>query len=220
MTDIGTINKKIDSSNFLIFDFDGIIADSVNVKTKAFAEIYKPYGEKGVTQVVSHHLSNGGVSRFEKFEYYHKKFLKKKVSDSDIANLSDYFSSLVVQKVVDSAEIPGVLIFLNYYCKGRKKCAINSATPQIEMLEIIRKKGMQDFFSIVLGSPSTKLENLMMLENLHGFNLSEALFFGDSESDMNAANSAKINFVGIGSQIISNLGSNDYHANDFMELLK
>ena len=88
------------------------------------------------------------------------------------------------------------------------------------MLEIIRKKGMQDFFSIVLGSPSTKLENLMMLENLHGFNLSEALFFGDSESDMNAANSAKINFVGIGSQIISNLGSNDYHANDFMELLK
>ena len=116
MTDIGTINKKIDSSNFLIFDFDGIIADSVNVKTKAFAEIYKPYGEKVVTQVVSHHLSNGGVSRFEKFEYYHKKFLKKKVSDSDIANLSDYFSSLVVQKVVDSAEIPGVLIFLNYFC--------------------------------------------------------------------------------------------------------
>ena len=33
MTDIGTINKKIDSSNFLIFDCDGIIADSVNVKT-------------------------------------------------------------------------------------------------------------------------------------------------------------------------------------------
>jgi phosphoglycolate phosphatase-like HAD superfamily hydrolase len=220
MTEISAINKKIDSSNFLIFDFDGVIADSVNVKTKAFAEIYKPYGEKVVAQVVSHHLGNGGVSRYEKFEYYHNKFLGKKVSDRDIANLSDYFSSLVVQKVVDSAEIPGALLFLNYYCKGRKKCAINSATPQIEIQEIIRKRGIQDFFSIVLGSPSTKLENLTMLEDLYEFNLSKALFFGDSESDMNAANSAKINFVGIGNKIISNLGKNDYHANDFMELLK
>ena len=28
----------------IIFDYDGVIAESVNVKTEAFAELYKHYG--------------------------------------------------------------------------------------------------------------------------------------------------------------------------------
>ena len=51
------------------FDFDGVIVDSVNIKTEAFAEIYKPYGQKIVDRVINHHISNGGMSRFKKFKY-------------------------------------------------------------------------------------------------------------------------------------------------------
>ena len=48
----------------IIFDYDGIIAESVNVKTEAFAELYKPFGKDIVQKVMKHHESNGGVSRF------------------------------------------------------------------------------------------------------------------------------------------------------------
>ena len=51
----------------IIFDFDGVIAESVNVKTEAFASLYEPYGKDVVNKVEQHHLANGGVSRFEKF---------------------------------------------------------------------------------------------------------------------------------------------------------
>ena len=55
----------------IIFDFDGVIADSVQVKTDAFAALYKPYGPDIVKKVVEHHEANGGMSHFEKIRLYH-----------------------------------------------------------------------------------------------------------------------------------------------------
>ena len=51
----------------IFFDFDGVILNSVNVKTEAFRDMYKQYGDDIAQKVVNHHLANGGVSIFEKF---------------------------------------------------------------------------------------------------------------------------------------------------------
>ena len=59
----------------IIFDFDGVILDSNDVKTEAFYEMYIQYGESIAKKVVNHHKKNGGISRFQKFKLYHKKFL-------------------------------------------------------------------------------------------------------------------------------------------------
>ena len=84
----------------IIFDFDGVVVESVQVKTEAFAALYDSYGEQLVTKVVQHHLENGGMSRFEKFKIYHELFLNVKLSNSELLDLSNKFSKLVVQKVI------------------------------------------------------------------------------------------------------------------------
>ena len=61
----------------IIFDFDGVILNSVHVKTDAFAKMYEKYGETIVKRVLTHHLDNVGMSRYEKIKYYHENFLKK-----------------------------------------------------------------------------------------------------------------------------------------------
>ena len=43
----------------LIFDFDGVILESVETKTRAFAELYKDKGPDVVDKVVRHHLAHG-----------------------------------------------------------------------------------------------------------------------------------------------------------------
>ena len=60
----------------IIFDFDGVIAESVQVKTDAFMELYVLYGQDVVQKVTKHHEANGGMSRYEKIKYYHKTLLR------------------------------------------------------------------------------------------------------------------------------------------------
>ena len=48
----------------LIFDFDGVLADSVEVKTRAFAKLFQSYGPEIEDRVVKYHRNNGGMSRY------------------------------------------------------------------------------------------------------------------------------------------------------------
>ena len=70
----------------VIFDFDGVIAESVQVKTDAFATLYEQYGEYIVTKVIEHHEANGGMSRFEKIRFYHDPYLKKRLAKKKLKN--------------------------------------------------------------------------------------------------------------------------------------
>ena len=90
----------------IFFDFDGVIAESVGAKTEAFREIYSQYGEGISSQVVDYHINNGGVSRFEKFKYWEKKFFNKDISADRVNELAKIFSDLVLNKVIDSDEVP------------------------------------------------------------------------------------------------------------------
>ena len=59
----------------IIFDFDGVIVESNNIKTNAFEGLYKPFGNEIAKKVIEHHVTHGGISRFEKFKLYHKELL-------------------------------------------------------------------------------------------------------------------------------------------------
>ena len=57
----------------LFFDFDGVIADSVEVKTDAFAELFNDEGLEVQQKVIDHHRNHGGMTRREKFQHYYQK---------------------------------------------------------------------------------------------------------------------------------------------------
>ena len=199
------IKQQVEQSKVLIFDFDGVIADSVEVKTVAFASMYEPYGMDVVDKVIDHHKNNGGMSRFEKFQYYHRTLLNIEVSQEIIDNLSTQFSKLVFNEVVSSSEIDSVTEFIEKYGVDERICVINSATPQIEIEKIIQARGMSKFFSSIFGSPSSKLDNISIILNKYSCRNEDVVFFGDSEADLMAAIQAKINFVGIGPEIRSHI---------------
>jgi beta-phosphoglucomutase-like phosphatase (HAD superfamily) len=193
----------------VIFDFDGVLVDSVEVKTEAFAEIYRPYGELVVDQVVGHHRSHGGVSRFEKFWIYHKEFLKVNPTEEEVRKLSESFSSLVVEKVVSSPEIPGALSFLSHCKQLGLDCAINSATPENEVRDIVNRRGWDGIFCCVLGSPCSKSENIKKIIKSRNASPLEVLFFGDADTDLHAAVDNSVDFVGIGPWMVKHYGGGE-----------
>ena len=194
---------KIRASTLLVFDFDGVLADSVEVKTAAFAELYRPYGADVVDRVVSHHRQYGGVSRYEKFRHYHREFIGIAIDTATTTSLADRFSQLVIDKVVASAEIPGVRQFLETYCVDGRRCAINSATPDRELEEIVGRRGLSHFFWKMCGSDRTKTENLDALLASTQTSPAQCVFFGDAVSDLEAARACGVPFVGIGPALLS-----------------
>ena len=136
----------------VIFDYDGVIAESVNVKTDAFAELYKPYGTDIVQKVIKHHEANGGVSRFEKFKIYHKNYLKEDITQLEIDVLASKFSNFVLQKVIDSPYVTGVYDFISSNYKNYD-FHISTGTPSDEIETILKQKSLRKFFNEVYGSP-------------------------------------------------------------------
>jgi len=78
----------------LIFDFDGVILDSVEIKNKAFLKTLKPFNKNIKKKFMKFHLNNLGISRFRKFEYLCKDLLKQKNYEKLKKNLLANFQSI------------------------------------------------------------------------------------------------------------------------------
>jgi phosphoglycolate phosphatase-like HAD superfamily hydrolase len=178
------------------FDFDGVLADSVEVKTRAFAHLFEPYGPAVMTRVVEHHRCNSGVSRVDKFRYYYQEFLHRAIDDQEITALCQRFSRLVVDEVVAAPEIPGAKAFLDASAK-RLPLFVVSAAPEEELREIVARRGWSQYFLEVTGTPKSKRENLAFLLQKYNFVPQDCVFFGDAIADFKAAASCGVCFLGI-----------------------
>lgn len=122
----------------IFWDFDGVIAESVNVKTEAFYNLYLPYGIEIAEKVRRHHLDNGGMSRFEKFRYYQTRLLgePEPVDEKAIKKLAAHFSELVLEGVINAPFVPDVEKVLREK-SGKMDFYVISGTPTEEMRLIV-----------------------------------------------------------------------------------
>ena len=178
----------------IFFDFDGVIAESVSAKTEAFEEMYLPYGKNIAAKVVDYHKLHGGVSRYEKFKYFHKEFLNEVISQGKVDELAIQFSNIVLDKVINSDEVLGAYYFIEKYHKKFQFWVI-TGTPTKEIEVIAEKRKLTSFFIGLHGSPNNKrywTENLIKKHNLKR---DEIIFLGDATTDMDAANFSKTHFA-------------------------
>jgi len=179
----------------IIFDFDGVLVESVDVKTRAFADMYARYGDDVVRQVIDYHLANGGVSRLKKFRYFHEVILKNPLSLQEEKALGETFSNLVKDAVINAPWVPGAFEFLSEFYK-KIPLFVASGTPDEEIREIVECKGMNHFFVSVHGTPSTKKDIINRICNTYEFDCITVMMVGDAITDYDGARSAGVRFVG------------------------
>jgi len=193
----------------ILFDFDGVLVESVDIKTKAFAKLFENEGPEIVNKVVEYHLANGGVSRFKKFDYIYAELLKRQITDEIRMELGNKFANLVIQNVLDAPWIPGVQEFLENYSE-KLDLYIVSGTPDNELKYIVENKNISKYFKGVFGSPATKGDLIKDILLTHSYKNEHVVFVGDAITDLNGALEANVSFIGK----ISNKETNpfsDYH---------
>ena len=184
--------KKYDA---IIFDFDGVLAESVDVKTRAFEALYAEYGDRIVEQVRDYHLQHGGISRFEKFRYYHEVLLGKTLTKDEENQLGDRFSQYVEDAVVESIYVAGAYNFLENYYQSIP-LFVASGTPDVELKRIVSRRNMAHYFISVHGSPAKKGDIIQDILTKHSFNPDHVLMIGDAIADYEGAIAAGIKFMG------------------------
>ena len=83
------------SISLVVFDCDGVILESVAVKTRAFGRIVEQFGPEAVERMNEYHLAHGGVSRIRKFVWFYNEVLGRKIVEADLQLLNRKFRQLV-----------------------------------------------------------------------------------------------------------------------------
>ena len=178
----------------VIFDFDGVILESADIKTVAFVELFAHLSPEQQTAVREHHLSNMGISRYRKFEWIYKTLLGRDITADQSATLGEQFSALVYEKVLAAPHVPGAREALEALA-GALPMFVASGTPQEELDKVVSGRALSPFFREVWGSPKEKVAIIADLRARHEFAADEVLFIGDGMSDYKAATAAGIPFL-------------------------
>ncbi len=180
----------------VVLDFDGVLTQSVDVKTRAFAELYEPYGAETVSKVVAYHLAHGGISRFEKFRHFHSVFLNRALGPDEEAELGARFAALVEDAVVGSPWVAGAHEFLDRYHR-ELPLFVASGTPEDELVRIIARRNASQYFAGVGGSPRAKCDIITAFVEAGRFRTDRVLMVGDASTDYDGARLAGVGFVGV-----------------------
>ena len=187
------LNQLLSEASIVFWDFDGVIKESVEVKSLAFQKLFSEFERDTLEAIGKHHEENGGLSRFEKIPLY-LSWVDLPVTNENVKKYCDRFSLLVKRSVIDSAWVPGVLNYLKDN-HTKKKFFLITATPKGEIDEILEELQISHFFIEVYGVPTSKQDAIRKaLEGLENQS-KNAIMIGDSYSDYEAAANNNILFA-------------------------
>ena len=185
----------------LVFDFDGVLAESNEIRFEGFRLLFQEFPKRKVDLLVDYVKANGGVSRYEKIRYFFEEILEEKITVEKVQSLAERFSGLVFQKIVDSKPVNGSVEFLTENV-SKFNFALVSGSDQVELRSVCRARRIDHFFKEILGSPVSKKENLTQLLKTLNWKPKDTVYIGDSKNDLEAARANLIDFIGRDSGLV------------------
>ena len=178
----------------IAFDFDGVILESVAIKTEAMRALFAEH-EAHLAEIVAIHENHAGFSRFIKFDMIYRDVLKIPLSLETRAELGRKFSELVLEKILACPFVTGAREFIEAHHETTPLFVV-SGTPDEELLRITSERGLSPYFKGIYGSDLGKPEILNALLSEFGLQARDMVFVGDGLSDHEAAVKTSVAFVG------------------------
>jgi len=192
MTILANILLNCDHVDHLFFDFDGVIKDSVKIKSNCFKNLFPGASPNILNKIQDHHLKNGGMSRHEKIPIY-MNFAGIELSSSKINSYLHEFSTQSINSVVRSPWVAGILETLEIL-NNKMTLSIVTATTRPDMIKILKKLDIYCYFNLISGSESSKSEAIRNQMSMLSLDPSQCIFIGDSIHDARAASTNNVTF--------------------------
>jgi phosphoglycolate phosphatase-like HAD superfamily hydrolase len=202
----------------IIFDFDGVILDSMPIRDFGFREIFKEFSEDLVGEFLEYHRYNGGISRYIKIRYFYEELLNQSITENEVINLAEKFSIIMKKELINKKYLINQSV--NFIKNNHKnyKFHIASGSDQVELRYLCKELGLSKYFLSIHGSPTHKNDLVKDILKSHGYKTKETILIGDSINDYQAADINSIDFYGFNNielKIIKNIKYINTYKDDF-----
>jgi len=191
-----SIAERLARARALVFDFDGTLVDSNEIKFQAFEACFKRFPRHAEAIAVycrNHHHTPRG----EKFRYIYERILGLVYTPEADAECHAQFEAATTRQIIDAPEIPGAARFVTEASRHRAT-ALLSSTPHEVLLRILAQRGWQRLFREVRGAPVEKAVWLRAFRERLGLEATSVVYFGDTDEDARAAAQASCAFIAVG----------------------
>jgi HAD superfamily hydrolase (TIGR01549 family) len=190
----------------ILWDFDGVLMDSMPVRDRGFEVVLSSYPRAQVDQLLVYHRKNGGLSRYVKFRYFFEELRKEAVTDEQVQRLAYQFSEVMRRELVNKELLIDESVQFVKSFHREIPMHVVSGSDEKELRFLCDSLGLADYFLSIHGSPTPKKELVHHVMNEFGYRSDEAVFIGDSMNDWEAASRHNINFVGYNNESLREIG--------------
>ncbi len=189
----------------ILFDFDGVILDSMPIRDYGFKKIFEYFDDALVSQLLNYHNENGGLSRYVKIKYFYNEILDKEILEEEIDDYASNFSKIMKKELVNKKYlIVDTLEFIKYNFK-KYNLHIVSGSDERELQYLCKKLEIGKYFQSINGSPTEKNKLVESVLSDNEYLTKETILIGDSINDYVAAEVNGIGFYGFNNTSLINI---------------
>lgn len=184
----------------ILWDFDGVIIDSLAIRDYGFREIFRSFDNEDIEKLIKYHNLNGGLSRFHKINYFFNTILKQEIGRNEIWQYADKFTQIMRQSLSDKKYLINDTV--NFIKNNYKKYNFHivSGSEHNELNFLCQKLDLSQYFISINGSPTPKNQLIKNLLESYNYNINQTILIGDSINDYEAASVNKIGFYGFNNE--------------------
>ena len=188
-----------------IFDFDGTLVLSNEIKKEGFFECIK--GFKNGKEILENIMkADKNIDRFKIFKIFTEKFCNNPDKNNKVyENLLKDYEIYTVNEIIKLSPIIGSIELLNTLKNLEKNLYINSATPYDPLLKTLDGRKITHYFDAIFGVENNKKENIRKIKNHSSSDKKSMIMIGDGKDDMNAAEEFDIDFYPVGTNLTSSV---------------
>lgn len=180
----------------VLWDFDGVIIDSMAVRDQGFRQIFNCYPKGMVEDLIRYHRQNAGLSRFHKIRYFYTHILGKEITDEKVYDYAEQFSQTMRKILINHQYLIGETIAYIEKNHTHYQFHIVSGSEEKELNYLCQELGIDQYFKTIEGSPTPKKQLVENILKVYGYDRSESILIGDSINDYEAAVENGISFYG------------------------
>lgn len=188
----------------ILFDFDGVILDSMPVRDFGFREIFKSYDENLVQKLIEYHTLNGGLSRYVKIRYFYEELLDEDISEEKVQELAQKFSEIMRKELPNKKYMIEETVKFIEDNHEKYNLHIVSGSDGDELRFLCKELEIDKFFLSIDGSPTPKNQLVAHVLQENNYLENETILIGDSINDYEAARVNNIDFYGFNNKELIN----------------